>query len=143
MKLAGQDLDDLRTKAASRDFQPVKLDLKGKMNLKSELKRVAAPNVVGVLEGSDPKLRDEYVVYSAHWDHLGVGAPNKNGDTIYNGALDNASGVAVVLAIAETLRELPAAQRPKRSSLFLFPTAEEQGLLGRGMVLETSGRAAR
>jgi len=130
MKLAGQDLDALRTQAASRNFQPVKLGLKGKLNLKSEVKRVAAPNVVGVLEGSDPKLKSEYVVYSAHWDHLGVGAPNKDGDTIYNGALDNASGVACVLAIADSLAKLPKALRPKRSSLFLFPTAEEQGLLG-------------
>ncbi|HEV2837524.1 MAG TPA: M28 family peptidase [Pyrinomonadaceae bacterium] len=130
MKLAGQDLDALRAAAAKRDFQPVKLGLKGKLNLKSEVKRVAAPNVVGVIEGSDPQLRNEYVVYSAHWDHLGVGAPNKDGDTIYNGALDNASGVAVVLAIAEHIANLPPAQRPKRSSLFLFPTAEEQGLLG-------------
>ncbi|HEV8429728.1 MAG TPA: M28 family peptidase [Pyrinomonadaceae bacterium] len=130
MKLAGQDLDALRAKAATREFQPVKLGLKGKLNLKSEVKRVAAPNVVGILEGSDPQLRNEYVVYSAHWDHLGVGAPNKDGDTIYNGALDNASGVAVVLAIAETIAKMPPAQQPKRSSLFLFPTAEEQGLLG-------------
>src|SRR5690349_620991 len=130
MKLAGQDLDALRAKAATRDFSPVKLGLKGKLNLKSEVKRVAAPNVVGVVEGSDPQLKSEYVVYSAHWDHLGVGAPNKAGDTIYNGALDNASGVAVVLAIAETIARTPVAQRPKRSSLFLFPTAEEQGLLG-------------
>src|ERR1044071_2724466 len=130
MKLAGQDLEALRAKAATRDFQPVKLGLKGKLSLKSEVKRVAAPNVVGVIEGSDPSLKNEYVVYSAHWDHLGIGAPNKNGDTIYNGALDNASGVAVVLAIAETIARMPVAQRPKRSSLFLFPTAEEQGLLG-------------
>ena len=130
MKMAGQDLEALRLKAAKRDFQPVKLGLKGKLNLKSEVKRVAAPNVIGVLEGSDPKLKNEYVVYSAHWDHLGVGAPDKNGDTIYNGALDNASGVACVLAIADSLARLPVAQRPRRSSLFLFPTAEEQGLLG-------------
>lgn len=130
MKLAGQDLATLRVQAATRSFQPVKLPLKGKLNLKSEVKRVAAPNVVGVLEGSDPRLRSEYVVYSAHWDHLGVGAPNKDGDTIYNGALDNASGVACVLAIADSLAKLPVAQRPRRSILFLFPTAEEQGLLG-------------
>jgi Zn-dependent M28 family amino/carboxypeptidase len=130
MKVAGQDLEALRAKSATRDFQPVSLGVKGKLNLKSEVKRVAAPNVVGVIEGSDPQLRSEYVVYSAHWDHLGVGAPNKNGDTIYNGALDNASGVAVVLGIAESIARMPAAQRPKRSSLFLFPTAEEQGLLG-------------
>ena len=130
MKLAGQDLDALRNQAATRDFKPVTLGVKGKLNLTSEVKRVAAPNVIGVLEGRDPKLKTEYVVYSAHWDHLGVGAPNKNGDTIYNGALDNASGVACVLAIADVLAKLPAVQRPRRSILFLFPTAEEQGLLG-------------
>lgn len=126
MKLAGQDLEALRAKAATREFQPVNLGLKGKLNLTSEVQRVAAPNVVGVLEGSDPALKNEYVIYTAHWDHLGVGAPNKDGDTIYNGALDNATGVAVVLAIADVL----AKERPKRSTLFLFPTAEEQGLLG-------------
>jgi Zn-dependent M28 family amino/carboxypeptidase len=130
MKLAGQNLDDLRAKAAARDFQPIALNLKGKLDLKSEVKRVQAPNVAGILPGRDPKLRDEYVVYSAHWDHLGIGAPDKTGDTIYNGAVDNASGVASVLAIAQALAKLPAAQRPRRSSLFLFPTAEEQGLLG-------------
>jgi len=130
MKLAGQDLDALRARAASRDFQPVPLGIKVKLDLKSEVKRVSAPNVVGILPGSDPKLRDQYVVYSAHWDHLGIGAPNKNGDTIYNGAVDNATGVAAVLAIAQAFANLPAAQRPRRSSLFLFPTAEEQGLLG-------------
>ena len=130
MKLAGQDLDSLRAKAASRDFQPVALGLKGKLNLKSEVKRVQAPNVAGILPGRDPKLRDEYVIYSAHWDHLGIGAPDKTGDAIYNGALDNATGVASVLAIAEALAKLPPAQRPRRSSLFLFPTAEEQGLIG-------------
>src|ERR1041385_8168705 len=130
MKLAGQDLDALRAKAATREFQPINLGLKGKLNLKSEVKRVAAPNVVGVIEGSDPKLKNEYVVYSAPWDNLGCGAPDKTGDTIYNGALDNASGVAVVLGIADTIANMPEAQRPKRSSLFLFPTAEEQGLLG-------------
>ncbi len=130
MKLAGYDLADMQTRAASRDFQPVKLNLKGKINLKSELKRVEAPNVVGILPGRDPKLRDEYVVYSAHWDHFGIGAPDKKGDTIYNGAVDNATGCAAILAIAEALSRLPPAQRPRRSSLFLFPTAEEQGLLG-------------
>jgi Zn-dependent M28 family amino/carboxypeptidase len=130
MRLAGLDVNDLRTRAASRDFVPIDLSLKGKIDLKSEVKRVQAPNVAGILPGRDPKLRDQYVVYSAHWDHLGVGAPDKSGDTIYNGALDNATGVASVLAIAEALSKLPPAQRPRRSSLFLFPTAEEQGLIG-------------
>ncbi len=130
MKQAGLDLDALRAQAATRSFQPVRLGLKGKLKLHSEVKRIAAPNVVGILTGRDPKLRDEYLFYSAHWDHFGIGAPDKNGDTIYNGALDNASGVASVLAIAESLTTLPRAQRPRRSILFLFTTAEEQGLLG-------------
>src|SRR5256714_2591499 len=100
------------------------------IDLKSEVKRVEAPNVVAILPGSDPKLRNEYVVFSAHWDHLGVGAPDKTGDKIYNGAVDNASGVASVLGIAEALTRLPENEKPRRSILFLFPTAEEQGLLG-------------
>ena len=130
MRLAGLNLGDLRTRAAARDFVPIDLSLKGKINLKSEVKRVQAPNVAGILPGRDAKLRDEYVIYSAHWDHFGIGAPDKTGDTIYNGALDNGTGVASVLAIAEALAKLPAGQRPRRSSLFLFPTAEEQGLIG-------------
>ena len=130
INLAGQDLDTLRARAATRDFQPVPLGIKAKLDLRSEVKKVAAPNVAGILIGSDPKLRDEYVVYSAHWDHLGIGPPNRVNDTIYNGALDNATGVASVIAIAEAFAKLPPAQRPRRSSLFLFPTAEEQGLLG-------------
>ena len=130
MRLAGLNLDDLRKQAAGRDFRPVKLNLNASLNLNSEVKRVAAPNVVAVLPGRDPKLRDEYVVFSAHWDHLGIGAPNKNGDTIYNGALDNATGVACVIEIARVLASLPVAERPRRSILFLIPTAEEQGLIG-------------
>jgi Zn-dependent M28 family amino/carboxypeptidase len=130
MELAGQNLDDLRKQAASRDFRPVKLNLTASLDLNSELKRVEAPNVAAILPGRDPKLRDEYVVYSAHWDHFGIGAPDKNGDTIYNGALDNATGVASVLEIARVMASLPAAERPRRSILFLITTAEEQGLLG-------------
>src|SRR5262245_39176357 len=130
MRLAGLSLDDLRKQAASRDFRPVKLNLTAALDLRSELKRVAAPNVVAILPGRDPKLRDEYVVYSAHWDHLGIGAPDKTGDTIYNGALDNATGVASVLEIARVLSKLPPAQRPRRSILFLITTGEEQNLLG-------------
>jgi Zn-dependent M28 family amino/carboxypeptidase len=130
MQLAGKNLDELRKQAASRDFQPVKLNLTTSINIKSELKRVKAPNVVGILPGRDPKLRDEYVVYSAHWDHLGLGEANKQGDNIYNGAVDNASGVSAVLAIAQALTRLPANEKPRRSILFLFPTAEEQGLFG-------------
>ena len=130
MALAGQNLDELRKQAASRDFRPVKLNLNVSLELNSEVKRVEAPNVVAILPGRDPKLKDEYVVFSAHWDHLGIGAPNKSGDTIYNGALDNATGVASVIEIARVLSNLPLAERPRRSILFLIPTAEEQGLIG-------------
>ena len=130
MALAGQNLDELRKQAASRDFQPVKLNLNVSLDLNSEVKRVEAPNVAAILPGRDPKLRDEYVVFSAHWDHLGIGAPDKTGDTIYNGALDNATGVASVIEIARVLANLPVAERPRRSILFLIPTAEEQGLIG-------------
>lgn len=130
MQLAGLDLDELRKQAATRAFKPVKLNLNASIDLNSEVKRVEAPNVAAMLPGRDPKLRDEYVVYSAHWDHFGIGAPDKTGDTIYNGALDNATGVASVLEIARVLTSLPAAEKPRRSILFLITTAEEQGLLG-------------
>lgn len=130
LSLAGQKLDELRKQAASRDFKPVKLNLTASIDLNSELKRVEAPNVVAILTGRDQKLRSEYVVFSAHWDHFGIGAPDKRGHNIYNGAVDNASGVASVLEIARVLANLPAAEKPRRSILFLIPTAEEQGLLG-------------
>lgn len=127
---AGLDLDDLRVKAKVRGFKPVNTGLKVKLNLNSEMQTFDSPNVVGMVEGSDQKLKGEYVIYTAHWDHLGIGKPDADGDKIYNGAYDNASGVASVIAISEALAKMPQKQRPKRSSLFLFPTAEEQGLLG-------------
>lgn len=127
---AGKNLDELREKAKSRNFQPVNLGVKAKLDVRSETKTVNSNNVVGVWEGSDKKLKNEYVVYSAHWDHLGVGEPDANGDKIYNGALDNASGCASIIAIAEAISKLPKKEQPKRSQVFFFPTAEEQGLLG-------------
>lgn len=130
LQSANLNLDELRENAKSRDFQPVKTGLKISLNLKSETKSFDSPNVAGIVEGSDAKLKKEYVIYTAHWDHFGVGEPDKSGDRIYNGAYDNASGVATVLSIAEALAKMPAKQKPKRSFLFLFPTAEEQGLLG-------------
>ena len=130
LNAAKLDLNDLRKKAQTRDFVPVKTGLRVKLNLKSELQTFDSPNVVGMVEGSDPKLKQQYVVYNAHWDHLGIGEADAKGDKIYNGAYDNASGVAAILGIAEVLAKTPKMQRPKRSFLFLFPTAEEQGLLG-------------
>ena len=130
MESAKLDLDGLRAKAKVRGFKPVNTGLKVRIDLKSEIQASDSPNVVGIVEGSDPKLKREYVVYTAHWDHLGVGTPDATGDKIYNGAYDNSSGVAAVLGIAAALAKMPVKERPKRSILFLFPTAEEQGLLG-------------
>ncbi len=130
LEQAGLNLKDLSKAAKSRDFKPVKTGLTVSLNLESETKHISSPNVVGKVAGSDPKLSSQYVVYTAHYDHLGIGEPNKDGDKIYNGAYDNASGVSAVLGIAEVLAKMPIKQRPKRSIFFLFPTAEEQGLLG-------------
>jgi hypothetical protein len=129
-RLAGRDLDALRRAAQRRDFVPVDLGLKAKLDLKSELKRFNSPNVIGVVKGSDRRLANEYVVFSAHWDHLGIGEADKNGDRIYNGAYDNASGVAALIGIGEVLAKMPIRERPKRSIVLFAPTAEEQGLLG-------------
>ncbi|HYU16281.1 MAG TPA: M28 family metallopeptidase, partial [Candidatus Acidoferrum sp.] len=121
------DYDALKKQALTREFKPVPLGVKASMAVANKLRTIDSRNVVAKLEGADPVLKDEYIVYSAHWDHLGIGAP-VNGDTIYNGALDNASGVATVLEIAKALKQ--AQPRPKRSFLFLMVTAEEKGLIG-------------
>lgn len=128
MAAAGHDLDALRESAKSPDFAPVPLGIRTSLELSNQIRRVETANVLGVLAGSDPELTDEYVVYSAHHDHLGISAPNDEGDTIYNGALDNAVGTAQVLAIADAFTQLP--ERPRRSILLAFVAAEEQGLLG-------------
>jgi Zn-dependent M28 family amino/carboxypeptidase len=127
MQAAGQDLDALVRQAASRDFRPVPLNLKLRGNIASTIRTFDTANVVAKLPGSDPPLRDEAVLYTAHHDHLGIGK-EKNGDTIYNGAIDNASGCAVLLEMARvwSLTE----PRPKRSIIFSSVAAEEQGLLG-------------
>ena len=123
---AGLNMADLRKRAESRDFRPVSTGIIIDASMKNSLQHMAANNVVGVVRGIDPKVRDEYVAYSAHWDHFGIG-PVVNGDSIYNGAADNASGVAAVLAIAHAAAE---GVKPRRSQLFVFVTAEESGLLG-------------
>lgn len=129
-KLGSQDLEQLKQQAKSRDFKPVNLGVTANLNLKSELTTFDSPNVVGKIDGSDPKLKSEYVLYTGHWDHLGIGEADAGGDKIYNGAYDNASGLAAILGIADVITKLPKAERPKRSIYILFPTAEEQGLLG-------------
>jgi len=123
---AGLNMSQLRQQAESRDFRPVSTGIIIDASMKNSLQHMAANNVVGLVRGIDPKVRDEYVAYSAHWDHFGIG-PVVNGDSIYNGAVDNASGVASILAIAHAAAE---GIKPRRSQLFVFVTAEESGLLG-------------
>ena len=125
--LAGKDFDALEKLAARRDFQPVDLHVKASLGLRNTIRTINSKNVVGKLEGSDPLQRDQYVIYTAHWDHLGIG-PEVNGDKIYHGAADNASGVAGMLELAGAFAQ--AQPPPKRSILFLSVTAEEKGLLG-------------
>ncbi|HEX5760102.1 MAG TPA: M28 family peptidase [Thermoanaerobaculia bacterium] len=127
-RLGGQDLAALVEKARSRDFRPVPLGVTTSLTFPNKISRVQTANVGGLLRGGDPALAGEVVVYSAHHDHLGIGEPDKEGDRIYNGALDNAAGTAQVLAIAKAFTALP--EPPRRSVLFLFVAAEEQGLLG-------------
>lgn len=128
-RLGGKNLDELRAKAERRDFKPVALGVTVSLEMTNKIRSLKTANVVGVLPGRDPVLSKEHVVYSAHHDHLGIGTP-ANGDSIYNGALDNASGTAAVLAIAKGFAQMPAAQRPRRSIMIAAVAAEESGLLG-------------
>lgn len=124
---SGQDFDALKKAALSKDFKPVALNAKANMTVKNTLREINSNNVIGKVEGADPTLKNEYVIYTAHWDHLGRD-PKLTGDQIFNGALDNASGTAALLEIAEAFTKF--ATPPKRSILFLAVTAEEKGLLG-------------
>jgi Zn-dependent M28 family amino/carboxypeptidase len=126
--MAGLDLDELREAAFNRDFKPVSLGITTSLAMDVEIQRVQSANILGLIPGSDPVLRDEVVVYTAHHDHLGIGTPNEDGDAIYNGAMDNATGVAQVMAIAKAIKSMPEA--PRRSILVNLVGAEEQGLLG-------------
>lgn len=123
----GQDFDALKKSAIGKEFRPVTLKAKAKIDIKQQLRSFKSNNVIGKLEGNDPKSRDEYVIYSAHWDHLGR-HPELQGDQIFNGAIDNASGVASLLQLAVAFTKLNPP--PKRSVLFMATTAEEAGLLG-------------
>ncbi|KAF0193917.1 MAG: aminopeptidase, partial [bacterium] len=134
-QIAGKDLETLKKEALKKEFKPVPLGIKASVNLKNEFKKVESNNVIAKLEGSDPELKNEYVIFTAHWDHFGIGQPATdkegkpiNDDKIYNGAKDNATGTAALLELAKTYSKL--ANAPKRSLLFLAVTAEERGLLG-------------
>ncbi|HEX7318672.1 MAG TPA: M28 family metallopeptidase [Pyrinomonadaceae bacterium] len=123
----GQDFDALKKQATTKEFKPVALNAKATFHIKNTLRTIDSRNVLAKLEGSDPTLKNEYVIYTAHWDHLGKD-DKAQGDGIYNGAIDNASGVAQVLELAEAFTKLPTP--PKRTQIFLMVTAEEKGLLG-------------
>jgi Zn-dependent M28 family amino/carboxypeptidase len=129
-KAAGQDFDALKKAALSRDFHPVPLKATVSYEIDNSLRDINSRNVVGLLPGSDPKLKDEYLVYSAHWDHFGWD-PKLHGtkhEQVFHGAHDNASGTAGLIELARAFKALPVA--PSRSILFVATTAEERGLLG-------------
>jgi Zn-dependent M28 family amino/carboxypeptidase len=140
MNSSGYDLDKLIAAARSRSFKPVPLGIRTSITFTNTLSRVETANVGGVLPGSDPKLRGEVLILSAHHDHFGIGAPDATGDRIYHGAVDNASGCAQVLAIARAFAALP--ERPRRSVLALLVAGEERGLLGSGYYAEHPSFAA-
>lgn len=125
--LGGHDLDALRSNAEKGNQPPVNLGIRISLAIENTASMVNSANVLGVLPGSDPVLKDEYVVVTSHFDHLGIGKPRRD-DAIYNGAVDNATGCAGLLALARAASTLDPA--PKRSLLFLAVTAEESGLLG-------------
>lgn len=130
LRAAGQDFDALKKAALSRDFRPVALGADASMTVANAWNELPSHNVVAKIEGSDPALKDEVVVYSAHWDHFGLDEtlPGPRTRQIFHGAQDNAAGVAALLEVARAYRALP--HPPRRSILFLLTTGEERGLLG-------------
>ena len=126
--LGGMDLDSLITSAHRRDFVPVPLGVRTSLAFDVKVEQGQTANVIGVLPGSDPRLRGEAVLFTAHHDHLGIGAPDSTGDRIHHGALDNASGCAQVLGLAEAFAATKP--HPRRSLVALFTAGEEQNLLG-------------
>ena len=127
--VSGTEVDMAELAARSSDGLRVhETDVRVTLIQRTRQEDSTAPNVVGILEGSDPVLRDEYVVYSAHMDHVGTGTPDEDGDSIFNGADDDASGTSAVLEVAEAMASLPTA--PRRSMVFLIVSGEEKGLWG-------------
>ncbi len=126
-KLSGKNLDAVYVDIKRGKPQSFSLKMTAQLSVSTKLSQIESSNLIGVIPGSDPKLKDEYIVYVAHLDHFGIGNPVK-GDSIYNGAHDNASGVAILLGIAKSFQSLPVA--PKRSIVIAVVTGEESGLLG-------------
>ncbi len=127
LALAGHSVTELLKASESRDFKPIPLGVRLRGRLPAKIREIRTRNVAASIPGSDPELKSEAVIFTAHWDHLGVGEP-VNGDPIYNGAVDNATGCGVLLEIARAWAALE--QKPRRSALFLAVTAEEGGLRG-------------
>src|SRR5260370_12346463 len=127
LSMAGHQVDELLKAAESRDFRPIPLGIRIHTNIPSRVRAIQTRNVAGLVAGSDAKLKSEVVIYSAHWDHLGIGTP-VNGDAIYNGAVDNATGCGILIELARAWDAQPT--KPRRSALFLSVTAEEGGLRG-------------
>jgi Zn-dependent M28 family amino/carboxypeptidase len=125
--MAGRTVDELLKASESRQFKPIPLGLRIRGRIRSKIRQINTANVAAIVPGSDPALASEAVIFSAHWDHLGIGTP-VNGDAIYNGAVDNATGCGMLLELARLWASLE--QKPRRSALFLAVTAEEGGLRG-------------
>ena len=124
---SGQDFDALKRAARTREFAPVPLKATASFSIRNSLRDIKSKNVIAKLEGSDPTLKNQYVIYTAHWDHLGRDT-TRPGDQIFNGALDNATGTAALIELAKAFTQ--ARPAPKRTILFLAVTAEEKGLAG-------------
>ena len=143
LALAGKTVEELLAASEKRDFRPIPLGVRIRGSMPAKIRSLDTRNVAAMVPGSDAKLKDEVVVFSAHWDHLGIGTP-VNGDAIYNGAIDNATGCGVLIELARAWASLP--QKPRRTALFLSVTAEEGGLLGSGYYaahpLYTPGKTA-
>ncbi len=137
VEFAGKNLDELLAAAESKDFKPVSLGTTVSLNMNNRVRQRTTANVLGLLPGADPVLQDQWLIITAHHDHIGISETRDDrGDNIYNGAVDNASGVAVMLSIARAMTSLPTEMRPKRSVLFASVGAEEQGLLGSEFLAE-------
>jgi Zn-dependent M28 family amino/carboxypeptidase len=128
-RAAGFDYETEKKKAVSANFHPVPLGMRAQLDIHNTLRTIQSRNVIAKRTGSHPVLKNQYLIYSAHWDHFGIG-PEVNGDRIYHGARDNASGTAALIEIARAYAQLKPGNAPKRTILFLSVTAEEQGLLG-------------
>ncbi len=125
--MAGKTVDDLLKAANSRDFRPIPLGVRIHANIPTTIRQIESRNVVAMIPGSDPALQSQAVIFTAHWDHLGIGLP-VNGDAIYNGAVDNATGCGILIELARAWQSLE--HKPRRSAIFAAVTAEEAGLRG-------------